>query len=89
MLSNPRPGTPVRLRYRNRAMPHHDATGAVEIAGKGRPRNHAVRLANGTRVVVPAGNLMPLSDPDAGEVSQIVAKHPRKGRVVSQIRPLS
>ncbi len=68
MISNPRPGQRVRLHYATKParkgcptkadyMPHHGALGRVEIAGRGRPRNHGVRLDSGRFVVVPAGNL--------------------------------
>jgi hypothetical protein len=62
MLSNPRPGQRVRLHYANARryfFVYYGRSGTVEIAGKGRPRNHLVRLDDGTRVIVPAGNLYP------------------------------
>lgn len=61
MLSNPKPGDRVRIRYRKgvrETMPWHDQVGVVVIACRARRcRNHAVQI--GTAVVaVPAGNLM-------------------------------
>lgn len=60
MISSPAIGQRVRIHYRRELalhMPHHGAAGAVTIAGRKRPRNHAVQLDAGPRVVVPAGNL--------------------------------
>lgn len=59
MLSNPQPGDRVELRYRAALRPlcPHGQKGAIVAAGRGRPRNHLVRLDIGVRVVVPAGNL--------------------------------
>lgn len=56
MLTNPRPGQPVLLWYRNRSMPLHGRVGTVEIVSRGRPRNHGVRV-DGVLYVVPCGNL--------------------------------
>lgn len=59
VVSNPRPGARVRIRYRagvRDRMPWHDAVGTVEIVGRRRPRNHGVRIG-AVLVVVPAGNL--------------------------------
>ena len=65
MLSHPQPGQRVVIHYASRAlpMPHHGATGTVVIAGKGKPRNHLIQLADGQRVVVPAGHLNKLVEP--------------------------
>jgi hypothetical protein len=58
LISHPRLGQRVQVWYaaRHLPLPHHGAVGVVEIAGKGRPRNHGVRIG-GVLVVVPAGNL--------------------------------
>lgn len=60
MLSSPKPGQLVRLRYAKK-FAHlfhlHGKEGVVRIVGKGRPRNHGVEIA-GLIVVVPAGNLV-------------------------------
>lgn len=60
MLTNPRPGDRVQLWYGERwrrACGHlHGRKGVVEIASRGKPRNHGVRVG-GELVVVPAGNL--------------------------------
>ena len=64
MLSNPKPGRVVRIhygpKYRDLVEPGlQDRTAVVIIPGRGRPRNHLVRI-NSMRerlVVVPAGNL--------------------------------
>lgn len=61
MISNPRLGQRVRLHYaaKKRAVhPHHGKLGTVFVAGKGKPRNHGIELDDGTRVVVPCGNLV-------------------------------
>lgn len=60
MLVNPKPGQRVRLVYAaaKRAFHGlHGERGAVEVAGRGKPRNHLVKLDSGRRVVVPCGNL--------------------------------
>jgi hypothetical protein len=59
VIANPRPGARVVLWYAPRARPYflHAAAGVVVVAGKGRPRNHLVRLDSGALVVVPCGNL--------------------------------
>jgi hypothetical protein len=44
-------------------MPHQGSRGTVVIAGKGKPRNHLIQLADGQRVVVPAGNLNKIVEP--------------------------
>lgn len=61
MISNPRVGQRVRLHYAKRAIPHffHGRRGMVVVAGKGKPRNHLVKLDGSILVVVPCGNLMP------------------------------
>ncbi|HOI54891.1 MAG TPA: hypothetical protein PLP01_06550, partial [Phycisphaerae bacterium] len=38
------------------AMPWHGKAGTVVVSGRGRPRNHLVRI-DGQQVIVPAGNL--------------------------------
>ena len=61
MVSAPKPGQRVRLRYaakRAHLFHLHGKTGVVRIVGKGRPRNHGVEIG-GVIVVVPAGNLRP------------------------------
>lgn len=62
MMSNPQPGQRCRVRYgkgRRVFMPHHDKLGVIEIVGRGKPRNHGVRLQwSGLLVVIPAGHLM-------------------------------
>lgn len=60
MLSHPKPGQRVRLRYARKyahLFPFHGKVGVVEIVGRGKPRNHGVEL-DGVIVVVPAGNLV-------------------------------
>lgn len=61
MISNPRPGQAVRVRYsvkRWRTVPRwQDAVGRVVVPSRGRPRNHLVEIA-GELIVIPAGNLM-------------------------------
>lgn len=68
MLSAPRVGQAVELRYRpglRPLAPYHGCRGRVVISGRGKPRNHLVALEDGstelaevgTEVVVPAGHL--------------------------------
>ena len=56
MMSNPTVGQRAQCWYANRAMPLHGRIGVIEIVGRGKPRNHGVRI-DGTLYVVPAGNL--------------------------------
>jgi hypothetical protein len=59
MLSFPRIGQTVRVRYNPRIsqwMPLQDATGVVRIHSSRRPRNHGIEIA-GQLYVIPAGNL--------------------------------
>ena len=74
MLSSPKTGDRVQVWYATKprrrgavvpaeVMPHHGKCGLVEIAGRGRPRNHMVLLDDGDRVIVPAGNLRPEPEP--------------------------
>jgi hypothetical protein len=58
MVSSPKIGQEVQLWYKDRSMPMHGKVGVVVVAGRGRPRNHGVRVG-GAVVVVPAGNLRP------------------------------
>lgn len=60
MMANPRHGQIVQVWYRASARPHvdhHAEIGCVVIAGRGRPRNHLVRFADGSHDVFPCGNL--------------------------------
>jgi hypothetical protein len=63
VISNPRIGQMVRLRYapgRRRAAPYHDLVGRVVIVCRARrARNHGVEI-DGVIVVVPAGQLQPV-----------------------------
>lgn len=60
MLSNPKPGARVRIRYRagvRERMPWHDRVGRIAIVCKARRcRNHGVEV-DGRIVAIPAGNL--------------------------------
>mgnify|MGYP003623261806 CR=1 FL=1 len=63
MLLNPAVGSEARIWYGKafrRFMPFHGRRCVIVHSGRGRPRNHAVRLADGVVVVVPCGNLRPL-----------------------------
>ena len=63
MLSNPRIGQAVEVRYRKALRPIarlHGKRGIVTIVGRGRPRNHEVEI-DGRRYVVPAGHLKKLN----------------------------
>lgn len=60
MISWPKVGQRVQVWYRKEwawYMPHHGKLGTIEIACRGRPRNHGVLLDDGISTVVPAGNL--------------------------------
>lgn len=60
MLSNPKIGQRVVLHYREQlrgVVLWHGKRGVVIERGTGKPRNHLVQLTDGTRLVVPAGNL--------------------------------
>jgi len=60
MMTAPRTGQRVRLHYAAsyaHMMPYHGRHGVVVVSGRGKPRNHAVRLDNGELVIVPCGNL--------------------------------
>jgi len=46
-------------------MPWHGCFGVVEVVGKGKPRNHGVRMDAGPMIVIPCGNLKTV---DAAEV---------------------
>lgn len=59
MMANPRPGDRAQCWYKSRTMPLHARLGIVVVAGRGRPRNHMVRLDDGALYVVPCGNLRP------------------------------
>lgn len=62
MIWHPRPGQRVRLHYRRAAaplMPRHGLAGRVLCAGPGPgPKNALVRLDDGTRIIIPRGNLV-------------------------------
>ncbi len=65
MLSSPRVGQLVELRYcpALRALTGlHGCLATVVIVGRGRPRNHGVRLLNGRLVSVSAGNIFPAAE---------------------------
>lgn len=90
MLSCPRVGCRVVLRYAARmvaygAAPHHEKAGIV-IARKtrGRPRNHSIRLDDGTAVVVPAGNLYPYPAAAAAQPEETTVKTCDQWRVGDQ-----
>lgn len=60
MLSNPKVGQKVTLHYcasKRRVGLWHGRTGVIVQRGKGKPRNHLVRLEDGMLVCVPAGHL--------------------------------
>ena len=60
MMANPRPGQRCRLHYVKAKRTHfayHGRVGVVEIVGRGKPRNHLIRLDDGPLVVVPCGHL--------------------------------
>ena len=59
MLANPRLGQRVQLWYAKRyahTMPLHGKVGTVVIVGKGKPRNHGVKV-DGVTYCVPCGNM--------------------------------
>lgn len=60
MLLSPRVGEMVRVWYRRSLrglMLYHGRVGRVLVSGRGKPRNHLVRIG-GEGVVVPCGNLI-------------------------------
>jgi hypothetical protein len=65
VITNPRRGQRVRLHYAKRSWGwavFQGRTGTVSVPGRGKPRNHLVRLDDGPDVVVPCGNLVPAAD---------------------------
>jgi hypothetical protein len=59
VISNPRPGMLVLVWYRLEARicsPLHGKLGRVVVAGRGKPRNHGVKIGRHV-YVIPAGNL--------------------------------
>lgn len=60
MIAYPKPGQRVELRYRERlrAICPHGQRGTVVVAGRGKPRNHLVRLDDGRDLIVPCGHLI-------------------------------
>jgi len=62
MIASPHLYEKVKIWYRkkNRAMPYHGKIGYVLISGRGKPRNHLIKILNGPKVVVPCGNLQPV-----------------------------
>lgn len=67
MLSSPKIGARVELRYRQsfRSVMPHGQRGNVVIVGRSRPRNHAVKLDSGRVAIVPAGNLIAANEQGA------------------------
>lgn len=66
MLTNPKPGQRIRVRYNKRLRTHmlyHDNAGRILIPSRGRPRNHLVALDDGTKTIIPCGNLF--SEPES------------------------
>jgi hypothetical protein len=60
MLVHAAKGNRVELCYRKSLRTcflHHGKKGTVEIGGRGKPRNHLVRLDSGERIIVPCGHL--------------------------------
>lgn len=59
MYANPKTGVNVTLRYKNKSHRLNGKFGQVVIAGRGKPRNHGVKI-DGVIYVIPCGQLMPL-----------------------------
>lgn len=62
MLSSPRIGQVVQIRYNRRIrglMPLHGKHGVVIARSRGKPRNHLVSVEGGYHVI-PCGNLFPV-----------------------------
>lgn len=68
MLANPQLGWRVLIHYATKpkakglkapcdVMPHHGKHGTIIVVAKGKPRNHGVRLDDGTLTAIPCGNL--------------------------------
>jgi len=65
MLVNPRIGQWVQVWYGAKTrtlMPLHGKTGTVEIVGRGKPRNHGIRV-DGVLYVTPCGNINKIANP--------------------------
>ena len=56
MICSPHVGQEVQLWYKNHEMPLHGRIGIVRISGRGKPRNHLVRVGTDD-IVVPCGNM--------------------------------
>jgi hypothetical protein len=59
MIASPTIGQLVQVWYRDGmrdVMPHHGRVGPVTVVGRGKPRNHGVKI-DGQTVIVPCGNL--------------------------------
>lgn len=59
MFANPKPGQAVKIHYAAHyaaIMRFHGKTGQVVQRGRGRPRNHLVKIGE-TLAVIPCGNL--------------------------------
>jgi hypothetical protein len=64
MLSNPKPGTQIKVWYRSTLrdfMPLHGKVGVVVRVSRGKPRNHVVEI-DGEEYAVPFGNLMTVEE---------------------------
>ena len=64
MIVNPSINQRVRIHYAARwiafGAPFHGHTGTITTRSRGPgPRNHAVTLDNGARIIVPCGNIVP------------------------------
>jgi hypothetical protein len=66
MIANPRVGMLAQVWYNKRVAPSrplHGKVGRVVVASRGKPRNHGLRMPDGTFHVVPCGNLRPAPCP--------------------------
>ncbi len=64
MLASPAINQKVMVWYNKKAaqyMPYHGQQGRVVVSGRGKPRNHLVKV-DGQFVVVPCGNLNKIQD---------------------------
>ena len=64
MISNPRINQLVQIKYSQKKWPNallQGMIGKVIIAGKGKPRNHAIEI-DGVIYIVPCGNIFSISE---------------------------
>lgn len=66
MIIAPRKGQAVIAWYKNRDMPFHAKTGTVIISGRGKPRNHLIKIGE-KLICIPCGNINSCKTGDKNE----------------------